>query len=93
MLSSDVFSRPAEFDEVEDAVFVLQTERGRLCLVHRRCQGCRDALPDESDEKAVAVRAPQETLSLRRHDADAPVFAAWRCWYWAARRTGALSAP
>ena len=48
---------PSELDEIEDAVLVVETERGRLSLVHGRGEGCRDALADETDEVPIAMRS------------------------------------
>ena len=69
---ADVCRGPAELDEVEDAVLVVETQRRGLGLVHRRSERCHDALADEADEVSVVARAqPVHT--------DAPVLAWPRC--------------
>jgi len=67
---SEVLRVLAELDEIEDAVLVLETQRGRLLLMHRRREGCRDARPDQPDEIAGTSRrhGRSDVLSLR-HDA------------------------
>ena len=66
--SADVRRGPAQFDEVEDAVLVLQSQRGRLRLVHRRREGSHDALTDEADEIAGAGRGRGGVLPMRCHE-------------------------
>ena len=54
---------PAELDEVEDAVLVVEAERRGLRLMHRRGEGRRDALADEPDEVAAAGARAAEVCS------------------------------
>ena len=69
--AADVLCGPSELDEVEDAVLVVETQRGRLRLVHGRREGCRDALADEPDEVSVARRSRVRRAVLigLRHEA------------------------